>query len=645
MKKTTLLLTQLILITIFGLAQTPEVELDFASIPNQYPDGLDQPIEMESYLLSYQSGSFNIQAYYYYIIEQKGIIKLVGDDFDVPINLTVLDIQDRVNDSGNERGLLGLALHPDFPDTPYIYVNYTGAGGATFVSRFTMSTPVETIDPESELILLTIPQPYSNHNGGDLHFGPDDYLYIGTGDGGSAGDPGNRAQNPQELLGKMLRIDVNNASEDQPYTIPPDNPFADTTDGIRDEIWAFGLRNPWRFTFDRETGDMWIADVGQDEWEEINFEPAGSGGGANYGWRCYEGNHPYNTNDCGSMSDYDFPVFEYQHSSSNGCSVTGGIMYRYCLYPRLYGRYLFIDYCSGKLWSTYQDDQGNFITEELGDFQNYNFASMHVSSDGRIYLVGRDDNTIYELYDTQTSNIYADITDEFCTDDMNDGSITLSFGDFPPASILWNTGDTTAAISNLDHGDYAVTVTYESGCQLTATYTVELNHPPPATITYDDNTGTLIGPSGYNGYNWYFNGELIDSTGPNENTWVPQENGYYQVGTLAGSCETISDSLLVTNVATLELQGSRIEIFPNPFGACFYVRLSLGSTGSANEESSNIQLSLYDSRGRLVLRQPLEQQNELQQICLPPGRRESALYILELRSERGKAHKKLLHIE
>ncbi len=343
------------------------------------------------------------------------------------------------------------------------------------------------------------------------------------------------------------------------------------------------------------------------------------------------------------MSDYDFPVFEYQHSSSNGCSVTGGIMYRYCLYPRLYGRYLFIDYCSGKLWSTYQDDQGNFITEELGDFQNYNFASMHVSSDGRIYLVGRDDNTIYELYDTQISNVYANITNEFCTDDMNDGSITLSFGDIPPTSILWNTGDTTAAINNLDHGDYTVTVTYESGCQLTATYTVDFNYPPPATITYDDNTGTLIGPSGYNGYNWYFNGELIGSTGQGENTWVPQENGYYQVGTLAGSCETISDSLLVTNVATLELPGSHIEIFPNPFDACFYVRLSPASSGGANEESGNTQLSLYDSRGRLILRQQLAQQNELQQICLPPAP-ESALYILELSNERGKAYKKLLHL-
>ena len=642
MKKAILYLTLIILFPTLCISQTPQLALEPDYLMNSSPEGLEHPIEIESNLFSIGEWLWEIRDYY--VVEQRGVIKLFSDQTDVSFSLTALDIQDRVNDSGNERGLLGLALHPDFPNTPYIYVNYTGVGGATFVSRFSPLSNGPGFDPESELILLTIPQPYSNHNGGDLHFGPDGYLYIGTGDGGSAGDPGNRAQNPEELLGKMLRIDVNNASEDQPYTIPPDNPFADTTDGIRDEIWAFGLRNPWRFTFDRETGDMWIADVGQDQWEEIDFEPAGSGGGANYGWRCYEGNHPYNTNNCGSMSDYDFPIFEYQHSFSNGCSVTGGIMYRYCRYPLLYGRYLFIDYCSGKLWSTYQDDQGNFITEELADFQDYNFASMHTSRDGRIYLVGRDDNTIYELIETtQEMDIYADISDEYCTDDMNNGSITLHFGDFTPASILWDTGDTTATIENLDHGYYSVTVTFDYGCMLSHKFYVDFNYPPPATITYDDNNGTLIGPSGYNGYNWYFNGELIGSTGPDENTWVPQENGYYQVGTLAGSCETISDSLLVTNVATLELPGNRIEIFPNPFGACFYVRLLPASSGSTNEESSNTQLSLYDSRGRLVLRQQLAQQNELQQICLPPGP-ESALYILELSNERGKGYKKLLHL-
>src|SRR5688572_19926512 len=215
-----------------------------------------------------------------FIIEKRGYIRVYenGQLLETPF----LDVTDRVNNSSNEMGLLGLAFHPDYEQNGYFYVNYTGSGGGdTFISRFQASG--NSADPNSELILLNIEQPFPNHNGGAAAFGPDGYLYLGLGDGGAAGDPFKNGQNTQSLLGKILRIDVNNGD---PYTIPSDNPFGS-------EVWAYGLRNPWRISFDRATGDLWIGDVGQGAWEEIDYIPAGSPGGANFGWSIMEGNHGY----------------------------------------------------------------------------------------------------------------------------------------------------------------------------------------------------------------------------------------------------------------------------------------------------------------------------------------------------------------
>jgi glucose/arabinose dehydrogenase len=217
--------------------------------------------------------------------------------------------------SGGERGLLGLAFHPDYANNGYFFVNYTNNSGHTVVSRFSVDGADDNLaDPNSELNFMTINQPYGNHNGGNLAFGPDGYLYIGTGDGGSGGDPGNRAQNPLELLGKMLRIDVDNPSGGENYGIPADNPYVGDPNG-KDEIWAIGLRNPWRYSFDETTGDLWIGDVGQNAFEEINrvhYTEAG----LNYGWRCYEANAPYNTSGCPDMSEMTFPVAAYTESES-----------------------------------------------------------------------------------------------------------------------------------------------------------------------------------------------------------------------------------------------------------------------------------------------------------------------------------------
>jgi glucose/arabinose dehydrogenase len=268
-----------------------------------------------------------------------------------------LDIDPIVNSSGSEQGLLGLAFHPDYKTNGLFYVNYTdNTGGDTVIARYSVSAGNPNVaNPASALMLMEIDQPFSNHNGGQLQFGPDGYLYIGMGDGGSGGDPFDNAQNPTRLLGKMLRIDVNGVAGQPPdcgganYTVPSDNPFVDGPGGSCDEIWHLGLRNPWRFTFDRLTGDLLIGDVGQDSWEEVDRQPAASAGGQNWGWRCYEGKHPFNTQGCGPIGDYDAPILEYSHSL--GCSITGGYVYRGPAMPGLgQGTYVYGDFCSGRVW-------------------------------------------------------------------------------------------------------------------------------------------------------------------------------------------------------------------------------------------------------------------------------------------------------
>jgi len=237
-----------------------------------------------------------------FVVEQAGYIYVV-DELGTVSPAPFLDINTLVRSSGNEQGLLGLVFHPNYATNGFFYVNYTRNDGDTRISRFNVSrTDPNNAVPTSEMVLLTISQLFGNHNGGDLNFGPDGYLYIGLGDGGSGGDPQNNAQDSSTYLGKMLRIDVDGGS---PYAIPSGNPFVSYSSTL-DEIWAFGLRNPWRFSFDRLTGDLWIADVGQNVLEEINFQPANSGGGENYGWRCYEGNSLFNGSDCEPMADYDF---------------------------------------------------------------------------------------------------------------------------------------------------------------------------------------------------------------------------------------------------------------------------------------------------------------------------------------------------
>ncbi len=322
-----------------------------------------------------------------FVTDQTGYIRII-DSSGTVFSQAFLDIHQRVL-YGGEQGLLGLAFHPQYLTNGYFYVNYVGAGDSTHISRFqvTAGNP-DLADPQSELKLMTIFQPFGNHNGGDLHFGPDGYLYIGLGDGGSGGDPGNRSQNAMEYLGKMLRIDVDQGN---PYSIPTSNPFYNHPDTLG-EIWALGLRNPWRFSFDRITGDLWIADVGQNAFEEINFQPVTSSGGENYGWRCYEGNNVYNSAGCGDESAYTFPVHTY--SRGDGCSVTGGYVYRGNTTSPFYGHYFFADYCTDQIWTLHKSEQV-WVRQEFGQFSGNNFSTFGEDSDGRLYIAGLGSGTIF----------------------------------------------------------------------------------------------------------------------------------------------------------------------------------------------------------------------------------------------------------
>lgn len=383
-----------------------------------------------------------------FIVGKAGYIYIVGPAGNTnPVPF--LDIDARVKSTGSEQGLLGLAFHPEYPDSGYFYVNYIGVGDSTHISRFSVSqSNPDLADSQSEKQLLTIYQPYANHNGGDLNFGPDGYLYIGLGDGGSSGDPGNRAQNPQEFLGKMLRIDVNHGD---PYAIPESNPFFNDPSTLG-EIWALGLRNPWRFSFDRLTGDLWIGDVGQGQVEEINFQPASGTGGENYGWRCYEGNNPYNLIGCGSSGLYTFPVHQYTHSL--GCSVTGGFVYRGTQFPGMVGKYFFADYCSGRMW-TLQNISGIWTATLFAQFTGNNFTTFGEDAQGRLYVASYSSGIIYLVSDNSDKinldlNVYLEgpFTGNMMTTGLNAAAEIPLMQPFNTEPWNYNGNESVTAIPN-----------------------------------------------------------------------------------------------------------------------------------------------------------------------------------------------------
>jgi len=318
-----------------------------------------------------------------FIIEQTGVVRVIENG--ILRELPLLDIRQRVDSRHSEQGLLGLAFHPNFTHNGFFYVNYTERGGDTIIARYQIHVGADQADPGSEMILLRIEQPYSNHNGGGIAFGPDGYLYIAMGDGGSAGDPLNSGQRLDTLLGKLLRLDVDAA---EPYAIPSDNPF--TAGGGLPEIWAYGLRNPWRFAFDRSSGDLFIGDVGQNRWEEVDFLTAGSPGGANFGWNLREGRHAFAA---GEAPQLIHPAAEYSHS--DGCSVTGGVVIRDPGLTEWQGIYLYGDYCSGTIWGLLRDARGNWQSMQLFS-SGYSISSFGEDLSGAVYVVDLN-GAVYRL--------------------------------------------------------------------------------------------------------------------------------------------------------------------------------------------------------------------------------------------------------
>jgi len=372
MKKITLLLA---MASIFA-ANSQELQLQ------QFASGFSSPVEIA------HAGDDRL-----FVVQQTGQIRIVNADGTVnPTNFLNLS---SVIASGGERGLLGLAFHPDYAENGEFFVNYTRAGdGATVIARYLVSaTDPNVADPSSASIIMTVDQPATNHNGGTIKFGPDGFLYIGMGDGGGGGDSQNRAQNIETNLGKMLRINIDS---DAAYSNPDTNPFIGVAGN--DEIWAIGMRNPWKFSFNRLNGDMWIADVGQDAVEEINHIQNPLSAGLNFGWRCYEGTVPYNTTGCPEIGTLTMPVFTYTHQSAPGScvSITGGYEYTGISYPNLVGKYIFADYCYPRI-GVLDSEYNVSYTPQLANLGFVtSFGEDYV---GELYVIGNQGN-LHKIIDT-----------------------------------------------------------------------------------------------------------------------------------------------------------------------------------------------------------------------------------------------------
>lgn len=412
-----------------------------------------------------------------FIVQKNGIIRIADAITGVLRPTPFLDIDSRVGSTGSEQGLLGMAFHPDYKNNGYFFVNYTNNNGNTTISRFRVNPADSNLAlANSELILQLITQPFSNHNGGNIAFGPDGYLYIGMGDGGSLGDPGNRAQNPNELLGKMLRIDVNQGDT---AVVPATNPFINSS-AYKAQIWQVGVRNPWRFSFDNKTGDLWIGDVGENASEEIDFQPASSTGGENWGWRCYEGNGAFNTTGCNPQSTYTPPIYQYSHSGGN-CSVSGGYVYRGPKYPNLNGYYLFTDYCTSSFRTLHKTAVDTSYLVHSSRSAVVGFGEDYF---GELYAFSLTGGTIYRIKDTTSCGPNVMISEKD-TIQLCDTIGTLNTPFYPGFVYNWSKdgivlSTATPSLEVNADGLYAVTVLDpQSGCTNSDSVFVRMGNPNP----------------------------------------------------------------------------------------------------------------------------------------------------------------------
>lgn len=409
-----------------------------------------------------------------FVVQQNGIIRIVQPNGTA--NATnFLNISSKITYSG-ERGLLGLAFHPQYSTNGYFFVYYNDTSGNITVARYTRSSANPDIaDPSTEKIILNQPKPFDNHNGGSIHFAPDGYLWIVTGDGGSGGDPNNNGQNKNSLLGKLLRLDINATG---PYNIPPGNPFVGI-DGA-DEIWAYGLRNAWKFNFDTASGNVMIADVGQGQIEEINRMPL-TQAGINYGWRCYEGNSAYNTAGCAAQSTMTFPVAAYNHSGGR-CSITGGYVYRGSQFPALQGKYIFADYCSTQIGILNADDSITWTSA----FSGNNFSTFGVNSQNELFVAAVNSGKIFRVTTATLAAQENDLSNpikvypnpaskKVYVEGLKDKKSTIEIISFEGRKIMESAGvgsDNSLDISGIPAGAYFINI--NSGDTKTKTYSKKL---------------------------------------------------------------------------------------------------------------------------------------------------------------------------
>ncbi|GAA4046593.1 PQQ-dependent sugar dehydrogenase [Flavobacterium chungnamense] len=414
-----------------------------------------------------------------FVVQQGGLIRILNSNGTV--NATPFLNLSTIISSGGERGLLGLAFHPNYTTNGFFFVNYTNTSGNTVIARYSVSAN-PNIANTTGTILMTITQPFTNHNGGSIKFGPDGYLYIGMGDGGSGGDPGNRAQNINENLGKMLRIDVNSTVAPF-YTSPSTNPYIGVAGN--DEIWARGLRNPWKFSFNRLNGDLWIADVGQNAFEELNkIASPLPNTGLNFGWKCYEGNATYNTTGCNPANTMTFPFYQYPLYSNGTCSITGGYVYTGSTYPNLQNKYVFSDYCDNRIRTI--DNNGIVSTSVV--FPNNDFVTFGEDYLGELYIAGISSGTIYKIIDTSLSNsefdkmgfsLYPNPAKESFTIKSSDENLATKIdlfdltGKLLLTKKLENNPENTIATTSLSKGMYLVTLETKNGTSYTTKLIIE----------------------------------------------------------------------------------------------------------------------------------------------------------------------------
>lgn len=564
-----------------------------------------------------------------FIVERTGKIKILFPDSSVT---TFLDITSNVGSEGGEQGLLGLVFHPEYATNGYFYVNYTDLLGDTHISRFSVSgADPDVADPFSELNLIFLDQPAANHNGGDLNFGPDGYLYIFMGDGGGAGH--NRSQQIiDNKFGKILRLDVDGGT---PYTIPSDNPYV----GIPgdDEIWAIGLRNPWRCNFDRLTGDLFLADVGSESWEEINVIKSDTAEFFNFGWKCYEGNMLRPGPLCDTIiADFDFPVFVYPHDiDSGGFAITGGFVYRGSEFPDLYGKYIFCDYVSGNFWTMEENASGFWTTEFYGYVVDH-ITSFGEDVNGELFACVNQTGNIYKIIDNcESFNLSAAITDASAST-INNGSVNLILsGGQSPFTFNWSNGSTTEDISSLFAGEYNVIVNDNIGCSKLLTTTVDNLCGPATGIISTPSTNSVninwddVGSVGYRiFYKPVGPGSFTQINTPVSNInisgLIPSTNYTFKIKNKCPGAPGIFTTNGNFTTLPLKNDGGDVEnsiiIYPNPANDIIYY----------NGLTEMNLISVSDINGRIVKSQVAEINGFMEIADIAAG-----IYIIKFKSESG----------